>query len=705
MLPNYFSDPQKRYNTVQTNPRYNFYQTHFTAGDEGQFEEHRDRSNSSTPASYHTPDIPRELFWEKFESLNTNSVSNTFRYLFYKFKKGIYVRIKNNKLHVFLPFSNANFRNEWGKNIQVPEYFFEDLYHLDNKPYNQKKISQFTNEWYANNSLVRYEFPLTENDSGIPVLCDMLQTLCETRSVPDIEFFINKRDYPLIRKDGHESYKPLFGDIPLVSHAYDSYCPILGMCTTDEHADIPIPTWDDWGRVSLADGKHFQKCPQEPPAHESIDWDDKKPIAVFRGTSNGLDIHDNPRVKLCLMESELIDAGLTKWNVRPRVGKDFKLETFPESLVETLRPKPYLSFAEQCQFKYIINVDGHVTAFRLSKELGSGSVVLKVESPYKIWFSDYLIPYDHYIPIASDLGDLEYKIRWCIDHDDRCKEIAYNAYKLYHVVLSKQGILTRLSDLLWDLKIFTGEVKYPEPKEQIIPEMPNEICTEGKETKLYESKKTVITVLNKDIICKRANTTGELENEAFIGLTVINNLHSKFFSTTFGYKENTLYLQYYPVCETFYSWLVGNRFSMKRYTYYLREIALALELLQPLQLTHNDLYPWNILLSEGRPIIIDFGKAFISDETLRFVPVQDMLCILVSSLHVILEKRILSRDELKSIFNMALLFSGGKYTDGVAFTTVKELRRFLSYAKKFAVMSTAPKFELGSKTPLELLGN
>ena len=65
-----------------------------------------------------------------------------------------------------------------------------------------------------------------------------------------------------------------------------------------------------------------------------------------------------------------------------------------------------MSPEEQSNFKYIINVDGHSKAYRLSLELSMGSVILFVESDYTMWFMKFLKPYHHYIPINKDLSDL-----------------------------------------------------------------------------------------------------------------------------------------------------------------------------------------------------------------------------------------------------------------------------------------------------------
>ena len=71
----------------QENNRYkNFNQTIYTAGDVDQF-------------------------MSKLKYTNQDII-NTFNYIYHKFKKGIFVHIKNNKLLSFIPFSKCNYVNE-----------------------------------------------------------------------------------------------------------------------------------------------------------------------------------------------------------------------------------------------------------------------------------------------------------------------------------------------------------------------------------------------------------------------------------------------------------------------------------------------------------------------------------------------------------------------------------------------------------------
>jgi len=508
-IQDYFDNEVDAKNSIkmrfQTNTRYKgFRQTHFTAGDVDQFNTYRDSTNGDlckrviknennvfTPTS--TSTFMTNLSYEKYSSLTPTSVDNTFNYIFHKFKKGIFIKIKDNKLAVFLPFSKPMYKNEWGDRIKFnPKYgSMENYLKMVAKQTNYPiaGINKFTNSWGGNNCLMRYEFPLKEGDSGSSNMKDMFIELCKHRELPDIELFINRRDFPLLKKDSTEPYDHIFDSesYPLLSHNYEKYCPIMGCCTTDDFADICIPTWDDWQRTNTH--KYFPKTPH--PGHDEYPeilketdlllsddslflqkWNKKKPTAVFRGSSTGCGVttEDNPRLMVAKMNQynyndndglgPLLDAGITTWNTRPRKLKGKKyLDNIDIKVQPPLINR--LSHKEQKEnYKYVINIDGNVTAYRLSNELSFGSVILLVESNYYIWFMKLLKPYVHYIPVKKDLSDLLEKIRWCRENDDACIKIVKNSLRFYRKYLTREGIFDYMQNLFIQTKKKTGSYFY-----------------------------------------------------------------------------------------------------------------------------------------------------------------------------------------------------------------------------------------------------
>ena len=480
---------------VGTNPRYkHFQQTHFTAGDEDQFQKYRSMTNGQIcipniemkDNKFHAIDLKPLYLWSKYQNLKATCVSNTFRYMFNKMKKGIFVKIQDNKLKVFLPFSKNSFVNEWGDRIKIDPRFGGNMYNfaqhinkLGNKHYRVSVIPHI-DKWYANNCLLRYEQGKhkgpSEGDTNVPQMSDMLKSLCDSRKLPDIEFFINRRDFPVLKRNGTEAYDHLFGDDhPLLSHEYDQYAPILSMVTTDKYADIPIPTGDDWARIGSRENKFFVKnCKSYPtPSDFNMKWVYKKPTAVFRGASTGcgVTIDTNMRLKLAYLSvttlpdkyGPLLDAGISKWQLRPRKLKGEQyLQTIdvPEMNRKGIKLASFLTPVQQSEYKYIVHVDGHVSAFRLSLEMSMGCCILLVGSKYKMWFRDMLVPMVHYVPVKDDLSDLIDQIEWCRANDKTCKKIADNARKFYNMYLQKDGALDYLQKLIVGMKNQSGVYLY-----------------------------------------------------------------------------------------------------------------------------------------------------------------------------------------------------------------------------------------------------
>ena len=666
---------------TNTNSRYsNFFQTHFTAGDIDQFETYRGRSNGSNPSRTvslvgnvwktiedNDGDVGEHLDWNKYKSLTTEDVDNTFLYLFEKFKKGIFVKIKDNKLDVFLPFSKHNYTNEWG-NRMIPPPPHRDMIafliyasKLQGYTITHHQVNKFTNKWYANNCLVRPEFPIGENDRGVSNLKDMLLTLCAEREVPDIELFFNRRDFPLLKRDDTEPYEHIFDSdkFPLTSHRYNKYCPILSMVTTDKNADIPFPTMEDWARVShQEDGKLFA------PDFRSYNldvaptpWEKKRPTAVFRGASTGcgVTVDTNPRLKVAHMSHvdrgrvedgvALLDAGITKWNCRPRkITKQHHLQVIDPSrmgfpLASFLTPR------EQGQYKYIINVDGHVSAFRLSLELSMGSVVLLQESKYRVWFRKYLKEYVHYVPVKEDLSDLYDQIRWCRAHDVECQQIVTNARLFYDTFLTKKGILDYAQLLLVNIKLVTGTYFYnygnvrelmydkqlsmletsissmdPFETPPVYPFETRDINAMGgfklfldhhaipydrltAKKQLHKSKDSVIHTFQLDHLSldlKVSSRRLERINEAFVGIYCINKLLRDIpnFKYTLGVKAGDS--QYTLVTEHITGVLLSDYIktcSIGDFITVLKIVFLALSVAQEkCGFVHNDLTCWNIVI-------------------------------------------------------------------------------------------------------------
>ena len=64
------------------------------------------------------------------------------------------------------------------------------------------------------------------------------------------------------------------------------------------------------------------------------------------------------------------------------------------------------------QYKYQVNVDGTVAAYRYPYLMLGDSLVLKQDSPYYEHFYMALKAWKHYVPIKRNLADLLEKVKW-----------------------------------------------------------------------------------------------------------------------------------------------------------------------------------------------------------------------------------------------------------------------------------------------------
>lgn len=165
-----------------------------------------------------------------------------------------------------------------------------------------------------------------------------------------------------------------------------------------------------------------------------IPWEQKKEILFWRGSSTGISPsgswRDLQRIKLCEIASnsknqDLFDVGLS--NI-------VQLNKSAENEIKALGYlKDYKSIKLINTFKYLIDVDGNSNAWSsLFLKLLSGSVVLKVESEgeFRQWYYDRLVAWEHFVPVKKDLSDLEEKLYWLRDNDQKAKEIASSSQRM-----------------------------------------------------------------------------------------------------------------------------------------------------------------------------------------------------------------------------------------------------------------------------------
>ena len=211
--------------------------------------------------------------------------------------------------------------------------------------------------------------------TGFKMFIDaILLSLTRKFNLPDLEFFMNLGDWPLVKKGGHAR----------TSGPY----PIFSWCGSDSTFDIVLPTYDitestleAMGRVSL-DMLSVQKV--------GLPWSQKIPKGFWRG-------RDSRRERLDLVDlsrkyPDSINASLTNF-------------FFFRDEEKAYGPKvAYISFHDFFDYKYQITLDGTVAAYRFPYLLAGSSVVFKQDSTYYEHFYKKLLPNKHFIPFKQDLS-------------------------------------------------------------------------------------------------------------------------------------------------------------------------------------------------------------------------------------------------------------------------------------------------------------
>ncbi|GBP87002.1 KDEL motif-containing protein 1 [Eumeta japonica] len=249
-----------------------------------------------------------------------------------------------------------------------------------------------------------------------------------------MELVINLGDWPLVRT----------GTEPL---------PIFSWCGSDDTLDITMPTYDitestleNMGRAYV--GNLPTRGPH--PAHwvtldilsvqgnVQLPWAEREPRAFWRGRDS------NPErlklVDIARAHPELFNVSLTNF-------------FFYRDKEEKYGPKqPHVSFFKFFDYKYQINVDGTVAAYRLPYLLAGGGLVFKQKSQYYEHFYPLLEAWKHYIPVERDLSDLVKQIEWARTHNKEAQAISINSRRFANEYLLPQHIICYYAVLLQGLR-------------------------------------------------------------------------------------------------------------------------------------------------------------------------------------------------------------------------------------------------------------
>lgn len=85
----------------------------------------------------------------------------------------------------------------------------------------------------------------------------------------------------------------------------------------------------------------------------------------------------------------------------------------------------WTAWEDHYKYKYVLDIDGNGWSGRFFQQLMSGAVVFKSTMLTEFW-TKWLVPYKHYVPVSIDLRDIEMKARWMANNDEAAKQIMMN---------------------------------------------------------------------------------------------------------------------------------------------------------------------------------------------------------------------------------------------------------------------------------------
>lgn len=203
----------------------------------------------------------------------------------------------------------------------------------------------------------------------------------------------------------------------------DDYGVVPGLAFSDPRPDrwlIPDPVFlGEWAYRNTA--QHYLE--------NDIPWGRRTKLAFWRGATTGGEIDCDDwemldRVKLCRIGAaspQLFDTGL--------VGIVQMNEADTAAIQGSGLVADFVPETEFIRYRYQIDIDGNTNSWPgLFQKLLTGSPVLKVSSRHghRQWYYDRLVPWENFVPVASDMSDLVEKLNWLIDHDDEARRIGAN---------------------------------------------------------------------------------------------------------------------------------------------------------------------------------------------------------------------------------------------------------------------------------------
>ncbi|XP_001500762.2 protein O-glucosyltransferase 1 [Equus caballus] len=289
-----------------------------------------------------------------------------------------------------------------------------------------------------------------ENDCMFPSRCSGVEhfILEVIGHLPDMEMVINVRDYPQVPK------------------WMEPAIPVFSFSKTSEYHDIMYPAWTFWeggpavwpiyptglGRWDLFREDLARSAAQWP-------WKKKNSTAYFRGSRTSPE--RDPLILLSRKNPKLVDAEYTK----NQAWKSMK-DTLGKPAAQDVH------LVDHCKYKYLFNFRGVAASFRFKHLFLCGSLVFHVGDEWLEFFYPQLKPWVHYIPVKTDLSNVQELLQFVKANDDIAREIAERGSQFIMNHLQMDDVTCYWENLLTEYsKFLSYNVTRRKDYDQIIPKV------------------------------------------------------------------------------------------------------------------------------------------------------------------------------------------------------------------------------------------
>jgi hypothetical protein len=421
-----------------------------------------------------------------FGERSKKSMMMTMAYMMKKTGDFVFYAIRKNKLVAYVRYFDPEWKNDWTRQIVVPDAKKFDSWKKKvkaEKDFEVSNVKQWRPEgcavWLKNTSVIGYKHFFT--------YMHYFLVLCKKRKVPDTVGFINLYEPPMVRKDRREPFSHFY--LPFDKFRIDGpICPIFSFTDYKGYLDLVLPPPDQWEYITKLFYPTYcsKNYKMESDFPVEIPWNEKIKTLFFRGSATGCYFDEkNMRVKLAKISKKwendskfneknkidgvpYLDAKLCSLSLWDSVmcyqwdGKiDLECEADGYALVNIFPPKELENLIDKNAFfpqknqpvyRYLLSIEGSVAPWREPFLLSTKSTVVRAETPHKIWYEPLIKPMKHYVPVDRDLNNLAKTVTWCKKNDKKCQKIAENAFHFYNQYLSKEPSLDYLQLLIVEIE-------------------------------------------------------------------------------------------------------------------------------------------------------------------------------------------------------------------------------------------------------------